>query len=111
MGAVSEPPAPLGNRDTIRNVPTARSLKDTIRDRIGPIGSKLEDRIEPTPQRSRTPGGNPPRAAREAFSTFWNVVEGACIYFIEATGARDETFSIISGGDDANHMLANATWR
>ncbi|HEY5958298.1 MAG TPA: hypothetical protein VIV60_17155 [Polyangiaceae bacterium] len=41
----------------------------------------------------------------------WHVVEGGCIYFIEATGAKDVTFSVISGGDDANHLMATATWR
>lgn len=43
--------------------------------------------------------------------TIWNVVEGACIYFIERTGAKDVAFSVISGGTDTSHMLANATWR
>jgi hypothetical protein len=42
--------------------------------------------------------------------TIWNVVEGACLYFIESTGAKDVAFSVVSGGTDTNHMLANATW-
>lgn len=44
-------------------------------------------------------------------SMIWHVVEGGCMYFIEATGAKDVTFSVVSGGDSANHMLANLTWR
>lgn len=43
--------------------------------------------------------------------TIWSVIEGACIYFIEGTGAKDVVFSVISGGTDTSHMLANATWR
>jgi len=42
--------------------------------------------------------------------TIWNVVEGACIYFVEGTGAKDVAFSVVSGGADTSHMLANVTW-
>jgi len=44
-------------------------------------------------------------------SLIWSEVEGGATYFIEATGVTGVSLSVISGGGDANFMLATATWR
>lgn len=44
-------------------------------------------------------------------SMIWSVVEGTFLYFVEATGAKNVTLAVMSGGDAANQMLATASWR
>lgn len=44
-------------------------------------------------------------------TNIWNEVAGGALYFIEATGAKNVDFSILSGGGSSDWMIASASYK